>query len=118
MSPISNIHESAAHEKWQKLIDCQLIELEGDPGEMEDDEGPPPSSDTILLAIRVANRLRDSGTPAPTRIVPDAHGGIVIEREEDNLFESYRISADRSVEYCAFKDCRLVKRTPLSLTDH
>ena len=91
------------------MIDYRLIECAWDPSQLEDDEMPCASRDTIQLAIRVAEQLRDNGWPAPTRIVSDAHGGIVFEREAGNLFESYRISADGSVEYCGFKDCRIVQ---------
>ncbi len=117
-SPISSIHESVDRDKWQEMIDYRLAEWARDPSQLEDDEVPSASRDTIQIAIRVAGQLRDNGSPAPTRIVPDAHGGIVFEREEGNLFESYRISANGSVEYCGFEDCRMVKRTPFVMTDH
>jgi hypothetical protein len=114
-SPISSIHESAARDKWQAMIDYRLIEWPWDQSQLDDDETPAASRETIQLAIRVAERLRDNGSPAPTRIVPDAHGGIVFERAAGNLFESYRISPDGSVEYCGFEDCRLVQRHWLDL---
>ena len=88
------------------------------PSRLEDEEMPPVSRDTIQLAIRVAVRLRDKGSPAPTRIVPDAHGGIVFEREAGNLFESYRVSADGSVEYCGLENCRMVQHRSMTGFDY
>jgi hypothetical protein len=109
-SPISSTYESATRDKWQAMIDYRLIEWPWDQSQLDEDETPPATRDTIQLAIRLAERLRDNGSPAPTRIVPDAHGGIVFERTAGNLFESYRVSADGGVEYCGFDDCRLVQR--------
>jgi hypothetical protein len=117
MCSLSNLHETTIREEWQKLIDGPLRQWQRDPSQLEDDDVQAPSSDTIRQAIQLAERLRDQGVPPPTRVVPDAHGGIVIEREAGRLFESYRISADGSVESREFEDCRLVKRMPLSLTD-
>jgi hypothetical protein len=95
------------HEKWRKLIDYQLIEWMRDPSQLEDDEMPPPSRDTIQRAIELAEELRRSEAPAPTRVVPDAHAGIVFERETGNVFESIRISADNTIAYCFFVNSRL-----------
>lgn len=99
-------HESS--KRWQALIDGQLAEWERDPSQLEDEDTQPPSEETVRLAISVARALGRADCPAPTRIVADAHGGIVFERHEGNLFESIRLSADGSAEYCAFKDARLV----------
>ena len=118
MSSTSDIRELTAHEEWQKLIDRRLADWQRNPSQLADDELPAPSSETVRLAIQVAECLRDRGTLPPTRIVPDAHAGIVFEREVGRLFESYRISANGEVEFCIFEDCRLVQRTPLSLIDN
>ena len=99
-----------ASEEWQVLIDYQLIEWGRDPGQLENEEIQPPSKSTIQLAIRLAGMLSKPGLPAPTRIVPDAHGGIVFERQGRNVFESIRISADGTAEYCVFENSRLVER--------
>lgn len=99
-----------AHEKWQNLIDYQLIEWGRDPSQLADEDIHPPSKRTIQQAIWLANTLSKFDAPAPTRIVPDAHGGIVFERCEGKVFESIRLSADGSAEYCAFESSRLVER--------
>jgi hypothetical protein len=101
-----------AREKWQNLIDYQLIEWGRDPSQLADDDIQPPSKRTIQQAIWLADALSKFDAPAPTRIVPDAHGGIVFERREGNVFESIRLSADGSAEYCAFENSRLVERQP------
>ncbi len=101
-----------ASEEWQGLIDYQLIEWGRDPGQLEDEGIQPPSMETIELAIWLASSLSRADLPPPTRIVPDANGGIVFERRERNVFESIRLSADGSAEYCAFENSHLVKREP------
>jgi hypothetical protein len=63
---------------------------------------------TIHLATLLAGALSKFDFPAPTRIVPDAHSGIVFERRDGNAFESIRLSAGGSVEYCFFENSRLV----------
>ena len=111
-SPCTRDDETAyeARERWQELIDYRLIEWFRDPSRLEDDEIPPPSSATIRLAIELADRCRRKGFAAPTRVVPDAHAGIVFERDAGDVFESIRISADGTTEYCAFVRSRLVER--------
>jgi hypothetical protein len=97
-----------ALQKWQALIDDQLIEWGRDPSQLEDEDIQPPSKDTIRLAISLARLLSRADCPAPTRVVADAHGGIVFERHERNVFESIRLSDDGSAEYCLFENARLV----------
>ena len=113
-SPVTRDYgrEDAARDAWQNLIDDQLIEWGRDPSQLDDEGTEAPSKDTIQLAIWLAGTLSQRGLPAPTRIVPDAHGGIVFELEGKNVFESIRISPDANVEYCAFQNCRLVEREP------
>lgn len=107
--------QKEAFQRWQTLIDDQLIEWGRDPSQLADEETQPPSRDTILRAILVARGLSRADCPAPTRIVADAHGGIVFERYEGKLFESIRLSADGSAEYCTFVNARLVDREFLPL---
>ena len=104
-----------ALQRWQALIDDQLLEWGRDPSQLEDDETQPPSRETIALAISWARSLSLQDYAAPTRIVADAHGGIVFELQDRKLFESIRLSADGSAEYCVFVDARLVDRKPLLL---
>ncbi len=118
MLTLSNIHEATERRQWQALIDDALADWDRDPIQLADDGIPAPSRDTIRWAMRLAKQLREQGVMPPTRIVTDAHASIVFEREAGRLFESYRIAADGNVEFCEFEDCRLVKRTPLSLVDY
>lgn len=101
--------------RWQALIDDQLLEWGRDPAQLEDDETQSPSKEIIALAIFLARSLSLQNYPAPTRIVADAHGGIVFELQDKRLLESIRLSADGSAEYCAFVDARLLDRKPLPL---
>jgi len=109
--------EEVWREGWQRLIDDPLIEWGCNPGQFEDEETPIPSRTTVWSAIQVAQMLRDQPdpTPPPTRIVPDAHGGIVFEHDAGRVFETIRISADGSVEHCWFIDSRMVGREPWQL---
>jgi hypothetical protein len=102
-------------EAWQVLIDHRLIEWGRDPCQLDEEGTEVPSKDTIRRAIKLADRLCKDGLPAPTSIVPDAHGGIVFERKSGELFESVRIMPDGTAEYCAFKYCRLIDRQPWDL---
>ncbi len=104
--------EDVSREEWQRLIDYQLIEWGWNSGQLDADDVPSPSRDTVQRAIELAEMLCQKGVSAPTRVVPDAHGGIVFEREAGNMFGSIRISADGSVEYCEFENCRMVQRQP------
>lgn len=101
--------------RWQALIEDQLLEWGRDPSQLEDDETQSPSKEIIAWAISLASLLSRENYAAPTRIVPDAHGGIVFELQDKGLLESIRLSADGSAEYCAFVDARLVDRKPLPL---
>jgi hypothetical protein len=101
--------------RWQALIEDQLLEWDRDPSQLEDDETQSPSRELIARAISLASLLRRGNYAAPTRIVPDAHGGIVFELQGTRLFESIRLSAEGSAEYCEFVDNHLVNRRPLML---
>lgn len=117
----SQIGRSEANwrDEWQRLIDDPLIEWGRNSSQVEDDETPMPSRTTVCRAIQVATMFRNQNDPPPTRIVPDAHGGIVFERQAGTMFESIRISADNSVEHWLFKDsCKVLhERWPLELFD-
>ena len=102
-------------ESWQALIDHRLIEWGRDPSQLDEEGTKAPSKDTIQRAIWLADRLCKNGFPAPTSIVPDAHGGIVLEWKSGEVFESVRIMPDGTAEYCAFKDYRLIERQPWEL---
>lgn len=100
-------------QRWQALIDDQLLEWVRDPSQLDDDETQSPSREIISWAISLATSLSLQRYAAPTRIVADATGGIVFELQDKGLLESIRLSADGSAEYCAFEDARLVNRKPL-----
>lgn len=105
-------HTAIQRAAWQQVIDQKLNEWQRNPGQLDEPDTLTPSQETIQRALALAGVLSKEGCAAPTRIVPDAHGGIVFERKEKGLFESIRISADGSVEHCVFQDGRLVRREP------
>ena len=101
--------DDEAREKWQDFIDHRLIEWGWNPSQFDGEGIEPPSRETIGRAIKVAQALsKASRAAAPTRVVPDAHGGIVFERQVEDVFETVRISADGDIEYCVFDKSRLV----------
>jgi len=114
-SPVAREFKTRSQEQWQQLIDYQLIEWGCELSGLDEDGTETPSKETIQVAIYVATVLGKQGLPTPTRIVCDAHGGIVFERQASSFFESIRVSADQSVEYVAFEGLRLVKREPWPL---
>lgn len=107
---------TAAHRvAWQQMIDRTLTEWARKPSQLDEPETVTPTKQTIQRAISLARALSREGLSAPTRIVPDAHGGIVFERRHEGLFESIRISADSGVEHRVFEDSRLVCREQWSV---
>lgn len=117
ISPITRDHvgHEAARDGWQRVIDHKLIEWGWNTRQFDEEDLEPPSREIVLLAIRLAERLRDEGCPAPDSVVPDPGGGIVFERRENGLTEVYQIWDDGTVEYQRFQGTRLVERSPLQL---
>jgi hypothetical protein len=106
----SSVALEKRREAWQKLIDDKLIEWGSNPGQLDEERTTTPSRSTIRLATQWASKLSRQGFPAPLRVVPDAHGGIVFERREHDVFETLRFGADQSIEHCVFRNWKLVVR--------
>ena len=104
--------DDKSKQAWHQLIDYRLIEW-GCSSDPWDDEGVPPSPETITRAIELAQRFQAKGLPAPDSVVLDANGGIVFERREQGISEVLHIWSDGSAEYQQFNGTRLVERTPL-----
>ena len=105
--------DDSHRDSWQDIIDRRLIEWGLDPSQLEEDGLEAPSKFTISLAIGLATAMRDTNSDPPSRVVPDAHGGIVFERDRGSVFESVHVFPDGKVEFAHFKDRRLVHRSPL-----
>lgn len=103
----------ARREEWQRVIDYQLIEWGRNTEQFEDDGIEPPTRDTVLLAIAVAEKLRDAGLSAPNSVVPDANGGIVFERRQKDVIEVFHVWDDGTIDYQCFHATRLIERRPL-----
>jgi hypothetical protein len=97
-------------ESWKNLIDHKLIEWGRDPSVLDEEGTISPSKQTIQFAIALAWMWHNMGLPAPTRIVPDAHGAIVFEFHQPNISEVFRLTPDISLEYCVFDSFHLVQR--------
>lgn len=98
-----------AREGWD-LIERQLIEWGCDPGHLDEEGTQSPSPQTIQTAIRLASDLSHQGNASPTRVVPDAHGGIVFEFEGKGVFESVHVLPDGNIEHRLFQNHRLMHR--------
>jgi|GEM_PF-1577474 len=96
---------------WNTLIDSKLIEWGRDPSLLEDDELIPPSRAAIQRAVDLAIRLRDEEKlPAPKRVVPDGDGGVVFERWEGEISESFEISESGGIEYVLCRNGSVAER--------
>jgi hypothetical protein len=95
---------------WQTVIDETLLNWLNDPSQLDDENITPPSPSTIRLAIDFAEQFRDRGYAPAVRIVPDASGGIVIERTEAETLEVIHIWEDGQVEYQQFRGPQLILR--------
>ncbi len=98
---------------WRSMIEETLNAWQRNPGDFDDDGIRPPSPGIIELALRLASRLCERGSPPPTGIVPNGSGGITFERHHGSSLETFRVLADRSIELLVFDDCRLVSRRPV-----
>ncbi len=98
---------------WQQLVDRLCFDWGLDPQQFDDDGVEPPSRETIIRAIRVAQQHEKLGHPPPDSVVPDANGGIVFERRELDITEVLHIWSDGGAEYQQFQGTRLVERMPL-----
>jgi hypothetical protein len=107
--------ESTGAPGWNDLIDHPLRDWLANSSQLDDEETVMPTKETIQLAIQLAGIMSKKGHAIPTRVVPDAHGGIVFERKEGPVFEAIRIAADGRVERSVFRDGRLVSREGLTI---
>lgn len=98
---------------WQQLIDRLCFDWGLNPQQFDDDGVEPPSRETIVRAIRVAQQQEKQGHPPPDSVVPDPNGGIVFERRELDITEVLHIWSDGGAEYQQFQGTRLVERMPL-----
>jgi len=103
----------AVAQAWQRVIDWQLVEWGQGPESLAEEALVPPSREIIDLACKVAAAGRESGFPAPLRVVPDGEGGVSFERRSGEYFQSLNVLADGCVELLTFRNCKLVARDQL-----
>jgi hypothetical protein len=103
----------ANRQAWQHLIDYRLINWGSHPNQLADVGVDPPSRETIDRAISLAKRFQERGFPPPDSVVPDANGGIVFERREQDIAEVLYVWDDGTAEYQRFQGTELVERSPL-----
>lgn len=94
---------------WIRAM-ATLDTWENDPDRFEVAETIPPSQCAIGVARSVAAWLRGQGFAAPSRIVPDADGGLALERSDGDESITIHVHDDGSVEWLQFLRCALVYR--------
>lgn len=108
-TPMSARSDAAA--AWDRVLDRILVEWNVDRESFVDEGLEPPSLETIDRAASWAKEWKKLSWPAPTRVVPDTHGGIVFELQHGPTLESLRVIPEGSVEYCCFVNSKLTTRT-------
>jgi hypothetical protein len=96
--------------RWDEIIDQRLIEWGRDPSQLNDDGVVPPARDVVRRACQLAAAMRDSGLPAPSRVVPSGEGGIVFERQVGPTFTAIEVQHDGTIEVRAFHKSKMVTR--------
>ncbi len=99
----------AEHEKWILFIE-RLTQWAQHPEELDDGESSAPSGQAIQQARALIDRLVEKSFPAPTRIVPDNYGGVVIEYRKKGNSHALRVSSTGSIEFVAFENAKLIQR--------
>ncbi len=97
--PSSEEDESKQEAGWQTVVD-QFTAWKQDPEILEDDGIEPPAAGILQNARDFAAALRTRGIEAPTTVIPNGDGGLVlrwkdgevqwtVEFEDDGFVESY-----------------------------
>jgi hypothetical protein len=113
--PRSGKTDDETRECWRRVIDRQLLDWSRDPSRFEEEGIEIPSTAVIALAVRLAERLEQLGSPAPNRVCPDGDGGIAFERGEGPDLQSFRIYPDCSIELITLNDGRVRSREMIQL---
>lgn len=82
---------------------------------LEDEGIVPPSYPIVRKALSFSHTLMARGWAAPLRVVPNAEGGVVFERKDNDFFEEIEIDLDGTAEIRAFRDFKLIVRKPFTL---
>ncbi|HEY4760380.1 MAG TPA: hypothetical protein VIH42_07365 [Thermoguttaceae bacterium] len=98
---------------WLEIIDRKLIDWGRSPGLIDEDGIVSPSIKSVAEAIELVHTMTNNGCPAPMRVVCNADGGIVFEKQEGQFFETIEVYEDGSKEYCLFANSRLQHRIAL-----
>jgi hypothetical protein len=95
---------------WDAAFD-QLAKWGMSPGAIDDDGLEFPSVEALKSAgISLRHLRRDLGFPAPSRLVEDGGGGLVVRWIHDPVIISLRFTESGKVEFSYFEGTRLVGR--------
>ena len=107
--------EAERRRQWDAAIE-RMKRWSANPGELEDEDATAPSTNLLILAMRVAATMRDDWhAPPPQRVTPTNDGGIVFERWDGGVAEVLEFLPDRTVEIKSFYHDVLVRRQPVTL---
>ena len=102
-----------SHEKWQQIIDENLIEWGSNSSHLANEGIEPPTALALKRATDWVMQCRESAIPSPQSVVLDPHGGIVFERREGKMIEVMHFWDDGTADYLLFIDSKIVKRYPM-----
>lgn len=72
-----------------------------------------PVVEVVHLAREAVAELRDAGTAAPSRVVPNGEGGLVLEWSCGERFHTLEFDADRQIEFVSLDRQRVAFRQRL-----
>lgn len=113
----SNLTHGAlsAGDGWDEVL-AALQLWASDPTVLEDDDVDAPSVLTIDLAMDVARQLRAVPTPAPTRVMPNREGGVLLEWVAGSLRGVWEIDDQHRLEVSVFDSGRRVSRQMIDIS--
>lgn len=107
------VENTTSSRDWRQVVHEKLAAWGRDSQSLDDEGVDPPGSETIQLAVAVAQFLSDDGKPPPTAVVPDPNGGIVFEWDLETTREVVYVWDDGETEYQRFVGTNLVDRRAL-----
>lgn len=94
---------------WRRTFD-KLEAWFRDPSVTRDDDIEPPTREIIDLVAGVASHNQRCGAPAPTRMMPNGEGGIVLEWVKGDDVFTWEFESDGCLEVTHYSGGRRVSR--------
>lgn len=100
--------------EWKKIIDYKLLEWGKKAGTTDVDDLEYPSSQTISLAIQVAEMMVNLNRPAPKTVVLDGDGGLVFSLPFEGEVSRIHFWDDGALEFLRVRDGKVISRKVIS----